>query len=44
MGFDFVDGDIVVRVFQSIYYLGYEELILVVVLGGWNSYVVEENI
>ena len=44
VGLGFADGDIVVRGFWQIYYLGYEELIWVVILGGWVSYVVEEKI
>ena len=41
---DFAGGDILVRGFQCICYLGYEELIWLIILGGWVSYVVEEKI
>ena len=44
VGSNFVDGNIVVGGFSCIYYLGYEDLMWMVVLGGWVSYVVEEKI
>jgi hypothetical protein len=41
---NFVDGVIVMRFCQHIYYSGYEEFVWVVVLRGWVLDVVEEEI
>ena len=44
MGSNHGNGDIVVGGYKRDYYLGYEELIWVVILGEWVSYVLEEKI